>query len=76
VDSSTAILKTPVLIYSKASGLYAGATVKGGFITRNDKASQLFYSTSSALPEILYSDWVTAPAEAQPLMSYVQQIAP
>jgi len=28
------------------------------------------------MPELLYSDWVTPPSEVQPLMSYVQQLAP
>jgi hypothetical protein len=28
------------------------------------------------MPELLYSDWVTPPSEVQPLMAYVQQLAP
>ena len=76
VENSTEILKTPVLIYSKSKGLYAGATIKGGYLTRDDTANQLFYHTHYGLPEILYSDWITPPAEATPLMNYIQQIAP
>jgi lipid-binding SYLF domain-containing protein len=75
-DSSTEILKTPVLIYSKSSGLYAGATIKSGYLTRDDTSNQLFYHTHYGLPEILYSDWVTPAPESAPLMNYVQQIAP
>ncbi len=76
VESSTDILKVPVLIYSKSSGLYAGATLKGGYLTADDTANQLFYHTNYGMPEILYSDWVTPVPEAVPLMNYVQQIAP
>lgn len=76
VESSSDILKTPVLIYSKTSGLYAGATVKSGYLTRDDDANQLFYNTHYGLPEILYSDWVQPASEALPLMGYVQQLAP
>lgn len=69
-----AILNTPVLVYTKTAGLYAGATVKAGYLSRNDSANRAFYNTSSSLPEILYSDWITPPVEVQPLMGYVQQI--
>lgn len=76
-DSETynrAILATPVLVYTKTAGLYAGATVKAGYLSRNDNANRAFYNTSSTLPEILYSDWITPPAEVKPLMAYVDQI--
>lgn len=69
-----AIISTPVLVYAKTAGLYAGATVKAGYLSRNDNANRAFYSTSSTLPEILYSDWITPPAEVQPLMAYIEQI--
>jgi lipid-binding SYLF domain-containing protein len=69
-----AILTTPVLVYTKTAGLYAGATVKAGYLSRNDNANRAFYNTSSALPEILYSDWITPPSDVQPLMEYVRQI--
>jgi SH3 domain-containing YSC84-like protein 1 len=75
-ENSSDILKTPVLIYSKTIGLYAGATVKSGYLTRDDDANQLFYNTHYGLPEILYSDWVQPVPEAEPLMGYVQQLAP
>ena len=32
--------------------------------------------TDYTLPELLYSNWVQPIPEVQPLMSYVQQIAP
>jgi SH3 domain-containing YSC84-like protein 1 len=70
------ILQTPMLLYTKVAGLYAGATVKAGHISRNDSANFLLYNTRYTMPELLYSDWVPPPAEVQPLMALVQKLAP
>jgi lipid-binding SYLF domain-containing protein len=70
------LLATPVIVYSKARGLYAGATVKSGWIERNDEANFSLYATDYTMPELLYSDWVKPVPEVQPLMDYVKQIAP
>ena len=68
--------EAPVLVYSKSMGLFAGATVKAGHVKRNDTANFILYNTTYTMPELLYSDWVTPPQEVQPLMAFVQQIAP
>ncbi|MSU22541.1 MAG: hypothetical protein EXS32_01840 [Opitutus sp.] len=73
---NTEILQTPMLLYTKVAGLYAGATVKAGHLSRNDSANFLLYSTRYTMPELLYSDWVQPPAEVQPLMALVQKLAP
>lgn len=70
------ILKTPLLAYVKSVGLYAGATVKAGHVSRNDEANFLLYNTKYTMPELLYSDWVQPPSEVQPLMNLVQRLAP
>ncbi len=70
------IIDAPVLIYTKAKGLFAGATVKFGYLSRNDDANFVLYSTQYTLPELLYSDWVQPTPEVTPLMNYVQRIAP
>jgi lipid-binding SYLF domain-containing protein len=76
-ESNTgAIAQAPVLVYGKSAGLYAGATIKAGYIVRDDDANFMLYSTTYTLPELLYSNWVTPPAEVQPLMNYVQRLAP
>lgn len=69
------ILEAPLLAYTRSVGLFAGATVKAGHIARNDKANFMLYNTKYAMPELLYSDWVTPPAEVVPLMQLVQRIA-
>jgi SH3 domain-containing YSC84-like protein 1 len=68
------ILRNPVLAYTKSVGLYAGATVKAGHISRNDPANFSLYNTRYTMPELLYSDWVQPPIEVQPLMKMVQQL--
>lgn len=69
------ILKTPLLAYTKSVGLFAGATVKAGHITRNDSANFILYDTRYTMPELLYSDWVQPPKEVQPLMALLQTLA-
>jgi lipid-binding SYLF domain-containing protein len=74
-DAKTTFI-APVLVYSRSVGLFAGATVKAGHVQRNDGANFVLYNTTYTMPELLYSDWVTPPSEVQPLMAYVQQLAP
>jgi len=66
----------PILVYSHSDGLFAGATVKAGRLARDDRANFALYNTTYEMPELLYSDWVTPPSEVQPLMNYVQRLAP
>lgn len=68
------LLKVPVLVYSKKSGLYAGATIKAGFVSRDDDANRLLYNTTYALPELLYGDFVKPVKEVSYLMDFVRQI--
>lgn len=70
------ILKTPLLAYTRSVGLYAGATVKAGHITRNDAANFTLYNTRYTMPELLYSDWVQPVPEVQSLMALVRRLAP
>ncbi|MFA5264218.1 MAG: lipid-binding SYLF domain-containing protein [Opitutaceae bacterium] len=70
------IMNVPVLVYTKKKGLFAGATVKTGFIKRDDSANRILYKTNFNLPELLYSDWVEPIPEVQPLMALVQRLAP
>jgi SH3 domain-containing YSC84-like protein 1 len=70
------LIDAPILVYTKTKGLFAGATVKVGYLSRNDEANFKLYNTTYTLPEILYSDWVQPVVEVQPLMNYVQSLAP
>lgn len=68
------IIDAPILVYSKSKGLFAGATVKVGYLSRNDEANFVLYNTNYTLPELLYSDWVKPPQEVVPLINYVTRI--
>jgi len=68
------ILTTPVLVYGRNQGYYAGATVKTGWIDRNDSANWDYYHTPYVLPELLYGDFVKVTPQVRPLVDYVTQI--
>jgi lipid-binding SYLF domain-containing protein len=70
------IIEAPVLVYSKKAGLYAGATVKAGYIARDDQSNCLLYDTTHAFPELVYSDWVKPIPEVEFLMNEVKRLAP
>lgn len=73
------ILKTPILAYTKSVGLYAGATVKAGHLSRDDEANFILYNTRYTIPELLYGDFIPpqqVPLAARNLMSDVQRYAP
>jgi lipid-binding SYLF domain-containing protein len=70
------IAKAPLLVYTKATGLFAGATLKAGYVVRNDVANFALYNTTETLPELLYSNWFAPPPEVLPLMHYLQRLAP
>ena len=72
--SNEEILSASVLVYDKNRGLYAGASIKAGYLTRNDEANRSLYSTTYTMPEILYSNWVTPAPEVIPLMNYVRSL--
>jgi lipid-binding SYLF domain-containing protein len=70
------VLSNPVLVYTRNKGLYAGLSVKGGWLARNDDATRALYFTTFTLPEILYSDWLKAPDDVVPLVNLVRSLAP
>lgn len=71
------LLNTPVLVYSKNKGLYAGATVKTGYLTRSDAINRAYYGVPYDLPELLYGSFVNPiPADVKPLMDFVAQLSP
>jgi lipid-binding SYLF domain-containing protein len=68
------ILTTPVLVYGRNHGYYAGATVKTGWLDRNDSLNWDYYHTPYVLPELLYGDFVKVTPQVRPLVDYVTQI--
>jgi lipid-binding SYLF domain-containing protein len=69
------LLDSPsVLVYSLQEGYYLGAALKTGFMQPNDEANRVFYNTNNKLPELLFSDWTTPPAETRFIMDYVTRL--
>jgi lipid-binding SYLF domain-containing protein len=75
-EEATNIIKAPVYIYQKSNGLYVGAKLKSGWLSPHNNANRQFYGTTYTMPEILFSDWISPPAEVVPLMNYVSKLAP
>ncbi len=70
------VLDTPVLVYAKAKGLMAGATIRTGYMSRNDEGTHLLHNTNYTMPELLYGNFVECAPEARPLMDFINKIAP
>lgn len=68
------ILSTPVLVYGRGQGYYAGATVKTGWIDRDDSANSTYYKTHYTMPELLYGDAVPPTPAVLPLINYVTSL--
>ncbi len=75
VQESTQIIKAPVFVYQKNSGLFAGAKVKTGWLSADNSSNRVFNQTLRTMPELLFADWVAPQEEAKPLMAYLQEIA-
>ena len=74
-NANKALLNVPVYVYTNQKGLYAGATVNSGYITRSDAVNRAFYVSDYDLPELLYGNFIhPIPAEVKPLMDYVTAI--
>lgn len=57
-----------ILVYTSRKGLFAGVSVKAGWVSPNNKATKSFYNTNYNMPEIVLSDWFELPPEANALL--------
>lgn len=73
-EVSTEVLQAPIIAYTVTKGAYAGATVKTGWLTPDNESNRAFYRSQHTMPELLFGNWTVPPAEARPLISFVQQI--
>jgi lipid-binding SYLF domain-containing protein len=65
---------TNVLVYTLHEGYYLGAAIKTGYMSPDEDANRTFYNTANHMPELLYSDWVQPPAEANYIVNYVTRL--
>ncbi|MFH1496432.1 MAG: lipid-binding SYLF domain-containing protein [Verrucomicrobiota bacterium] len=64
-----------IYAFTKKRGLYAGASVKTGWVSRDDEINFNFYQTDRTLPELLYGrPKMPVTGEVAPLVDYVAQI--
>lgn len=75
VQEATQIIKAPVYVYRKNTGLFAGTKVKTGWLAGDNNSNRLYYQSLRTMPELLFSEWVKPPEEAAELMTVVEQIA-
>lgn len=74
-EKVTALLKeAPILVYTKKKGLFAGATVRTGWISANNWGNRSFYETTYSLPEVVLGDWVEPQPEVEPLREFITEI--
>lgn len=75
VQEATQIIKAPVFVYRKSAGLFAGTKLKTGWLAGDNNSNRVYYQTQRTMPELLFSDWIKPPKEAEELMTVVQQLA-
>ena len=64
---------TAFLVYSKAKGLYGGASFEGGILTQNNRANNKFYGRKITVKEIFKGE-VDVPEEANVLINTLEKI--
>jgi len=63
-----------ILVYSRAKGLFAGASFDGGVIASDDKANQIFYGIENIrIRDILSREKVSMPEEAKGLIESLME---
>jgi len=60
-----------ILVYTTSKGLFAGVSVKGGWVKPDNSATKVFYNTEYNAPEIVLSDWFQLPREAKALINRI-----
>ncbi|MBT3482176.1 MAG: lipid-binding SYLF domain-containing protein [Opitutales bacterium] len=58
-----------ILVYTRTKGLFAGVSVKAGWVKPDNVANKSFYNTQYNAPEIVSSDWFEPPVEAKSLIN-------
>ena len=59
VEGKLPIAERSVIVYDDRNGLYGGAAIKGGSLSPDEKANQLYYAKYVTLPDILFDKKVT-----------------
>jgi lipid-binding SYLF domain-containing protein len=68
-------MRAQVLTYSRARGVFAGATLNGAVIAQDRNATRLFYGRMVPFRTLLLGN-LAAPADAQPFVGALSKFAP
>ena len=71
--NDTTTIKEPILVYSSAGGLFAGAAFKGGGILPAQKNNEMFYGRT--MNDILFDPAVRPNATGQHLIDVIETYA-
>ncbi len=71
IDTTT--IKDPILVYTSADGLFAGAALKGGGILPAEKNNELYYGR--AMNEVLFDPAIRPTGEGMHLINVVETYA-
>lgn len=69
-------LRSEILSYSRARGLFAGISLAGSTIRPDNKANKQIYGKEIEAKQIVLSDQVKVPAAAEPLVSTLNSKSP
>ena len=69
-------LRSEILSYSRARGLFAGISLAGSTIRPDNKANKQIYGKEIEAKKIVLSDQVKVPAAAEPLVSTLNNKTP
>lgn len=64
---------TAILVYSRAKGLYAGASFEGGLLLNDHAANEKFYNKDVTISDIVFDRKVNMPVEAKPLINLLDK---
>ena len=71
VGTDVATTGPPVLVYDEHKGLYGGASVKGGAISPDNQANQIYYGQPLAMQDILFDKKVKPTAATTDLIAKI-----
>jgi lipid-binding SYLF domain-containing protein len=64
-----------VIVYSQHNGLYAGAAIKGGSISADTDANDIYYDRPFSMDDILFERQVAPTPEGTDLISKIEQFS-
>ena len=71
-----AYLRSEILSYSRARGVFAGISLEGSTLRPDDKANRALYGRSVTATEILRESELQAPSAATNLLAQLENISP